>query len=395
MKPSRYNHLIRRRNQPQVLYNSWHHRWLELDNSQSVLYGGLSLPIAHNLINQKDPPVAELVDRLYRQEFLIDDHRDELRQIELLSQLHRFDPSRMELWAAPTTQCQQDCQGCPYSGRRQDLSPEGWESLFRMVSERAPGLKSLTVNWWGGEPALAWPAIVSFDERLADLSARHGFEYCYRIIGSCGEAYGELHPRLSRPPLMYLNIEGCRDRALSDRSAVFLGTLSQIMARRRQLPRNARVRIVPNLPGERLCRNIGQLCRSAPDLEDSEVETLAALLEDGLQLENLPRPKLAACQAVDPQSLIIDPSGDIYRCWRDVGQREKALPDWNGDPLDIRNFRWLDWNPFQEAHCRVCNILPWCMGGCRASPPDEDCSLWHFAIREMLELTAAAKKSGA
>jgi uncharacterized protein len=98
---------------------------------------------------------------------------------------------------------------------------------------------------------------------------------------------------------------------------------------------------------------------------------------------------------VDPQSLIIDPTGEIFRCWTDVGSPGKSLTERLEDHLDPQNFRWLDWEPFQEAHCRVCNILPWCLGGCRAQPPDEDCSLWHYAIREMLELTVAAKDNGA
>lgn len=395
MKPSRYNHLFRRHNQPQVLYNSWHHRSVELDSSQAAVYGGLSLPITYNLINQKDPPVAELVARLYAQDFMIDDHRDELRQIMLLSHFYRFDRRRLELWIAPTTRCDQGCQGCPHSGNQRDLAPKGWESVLRLVAERAPGLKNLTVTWWGGEPALAWPAIADFDGHLAKLSGRHGFDYRYRLIGNGGEALAGVTHRLSRPPQLYLNLGSCHEKLLAEQEATFLGTLSQIADHRGNLPPKARVRIIRNIPGEKLCRNINQLCRSAPDLEDNEVEALDSRLADGFRLDNLPRPKLAACQAVDPQSLIIDANGGIYRCWAEAGSPEKSLKEGIEDPIDPGNFRWLDWEPFQEAHCRVCNILPWCMGGCRARPSDEDCSLWHYAIREMLELTAAAKKNGA
>ncbi|MBU1356900.1 MAG: SPASM domain-containing protein [Candidatus Edwardsbacteria bacterium] len=394
MKASRYNHIIWRRNLPQLLYNSWHHRFLELDNAQSAVYGGLSLPLTYNLINQKDPSVAKLVADLDKMEFLIDDNRDELKQIEVLSHLHRFDRSRLELWINPTTRCDQNCPGCPYQDSRSDLTAPALEKIFRLISGRTPGLKQLRINWWGGQPALAWKMVLDFDKKLAELARQFGFEYSYRTISSGGGPANRL-TALSRENELYLNIESVDLNNLPAAPVVLLGDIAGILKKIDKLPPRSRIRFIKNIPGGKLCRNVNHLCHSAPNLEDEEVGDINRLLEAGFTVENLPRPKLVSCQATDPQSFIIDAAGNSYRCWDDLGGPKKMLPEDTDDPMAPQNFRWLDWDPYHEAHCRMCNILPWCLGGCRARPPDADCSQWHYALREMLSLAAAAKKKGA
>jgi uncharacterized protein len=391
MKPSRYNHIIRRRNQPQLLYNSWHHEFLELDNAQSAIYGGLSLPITYNLFNQKDPPVAQLMSELTLKGFMIEDSIDEIKQIEILSHLYRFDPGRLNLWICPTTRCDQGCPSCPYTTNPSELSPESWDKVFRMISARAPGLKTLTVNWWGGEPSLAKRDLTSFTSRISELSLKFGFDYSCRTIGNVLTDYPGLPPKNER----WFNLDALDKNDQPDENTVLLATIRQATGYIDRLPRGTRIRIIKENPGSKLCRNVNQLCQSAPNMEDEELESVQILLDHAFKVENLPLPKMVACQAVDPQSFIMDVSGNVYKCWNDVGYPENAIPEGNNDPLDIRNFRWLNWDPYHEAHCRLCNILPWCLGGCRAKPPDDDCSMWHYSLREMLSLAAAANKNGA
>jgi radical SAM protein with 4Fe4S-binding SPASM domain len=48
----------------------------------------------------------------------------------------------------------------------------------------------------------------------------------------------------------------------------------------------------------------------------------------------------------------------------------------------------MAWNPYRQQHCRICGLLPWCLGGCLAQPPDEDCGLWHYSRNDILKLLA-------
>lgn len=370
-----------------------HHRTMELDNNQAGIYGGLSFPLAYNLMNQKDPPVAELMASLSAQEFMIDDRIEEIKQLEVLSQTFRFDRRRLELWVCPTTRCEQNCPGCPHEKNRTDLAASGWERLLEIISGRAQGLKKLTVCWWGGEPFLNKAAILDFATQAAELSRDFGFDVAYRTITNGAGRHSEpaMGPMLEDE--VYTNIS--TTELFPHTKLVVLGTLEQIMERKNGLPAETRIKITRNKPGESLCRNIDQLCKSAPDFEDEDIENLDYLLVKGFMIDNLPMPKYTACQATDPQSFIMDVSGDIYKCWDDIGSPSKKLSGNLDDPMDTQTFRWLSWDPFHEVHCRLCNILPWCLGGCKAGPPDADCSKWHYAIREMLSLTAQACKSGA
>lgn len=395
MKPSRYNHIIRRRNQPQLLYNSRHHRFLEMDNNQAGIFNGLSLPFTYNLINQKDPPVAVLISNLVESGFMVDDHLDELKELELLGHLYRFDRSRLDLWINLSTRCDQLCPDCPYDASRSDLGPSAQETVCRIIAQRSPGLKNLKIYWWGGEPALAWDLAKKIDRQIAGMAEQYGFIYSYRTITNGNSRHLKTIGDLTKPNELYINLESVHLNELPRQPKALLGNISQALKNRSRLPPGSRIRLIKNVPGPKLCRNVNQLCQSAPNLEDEEIEHIQSLLGTGLIVDNLPNPKMVACQAVDPQSFIIDVAGDIYKCWGDLGSPEKSLNGKIDQPLDPQVFRWLDWNPYHEAHCRLCNILPWCLGGCRAKPPDVDCSLWHYALREMLALSAQANKNGA
>ena len=395
MKPSRYNHIIRRRNQPQLLYNSRQHVFLDMDNGQAAIFNGLSLPFTYNLINQKDPPVAVLISKLVENGFMVDDHLDELKELEVLGHLYRFDRSRLDLWINLSTRCDQLCPDCPYDASRSDLSETAQETIYRIIAQRIPGIKTLQIYWWGGEPALAWDLAKKIDQRIAGMAEQYGFAYSYQTITNGSSQHLKAIDDLVRPNELYVNLESAHLDKLSDQPRVLLGTIQQALKNRYRLPAGSRIRLIKNSPGPKLCRNVNQLCRSAPNLEDEEIEHIQSLLDSGLAVDNLPNPKMVACQAVDPQSFIIDVAGNIYKCWEDLGSPGKSLNGKIDQPLDPQVFRWLDWNPYHEAHCRLCNIFPWCLGGCRAKPPDVDCSMWHYALREMLALSAQANKNGA
>ncbi|MDP2808010.1 MAG: SPASM domain-containing protein, partial [bacterium] len=139
---------------------------------------------------------------------------------------------------------------------------------------------------------------------------------------------------------------------------------------------------------ETLCRNVAGFCQSAPRFSDEETDVIKILVNSGIEILNLPRPKPVCCQAADPQSFIVDPEGNIYKCWNDVGRPENRINEKIEDPFSPQLFKWMAWNPYRQQHCRICGLLPWCLGGCLAQPPDEDCGLWHYSRSDILKLLA-------
>ena len=330
MKPSRYNHIIRRRGRPQMLYNCARRSFLSLDQVQAAIYGGLQMPITRNLMNLKDPAVEQALQLLTAGGFLAEEQADEMLELELASNLFRFSPARLDLWIALTTRCGQSCPGCPYREKPQDLSPQAIATIKDLVLQR-PGLKELSVTFWGGEPALAWPLALELKEWLDETCRKLNARAIYSVItnGSPGHLPVIVKDKQNRPDLMFINLgsgETVNDPSLR---AVYLTSLAGLAENKSKLPASAAVKIIPENHSETLCRNLAGFCQSAPRFSDEETDVLKTLVNSGLEILNLPRPKPVCCQAANPQSFILEPAffdiaelsfgfvegGIVLNCW--------------------------------------------------------------------------------
>jgi uncharacterized protein len=395
MKPSRYNHLIKRRAKPQVLYNSRHHTLMELDQVQSAIFGGLQMPITRNLMNLKEPAVESLLQSLIQGGFFVEEHADELLELELTSNLFRFSRQRLDLWICLTTRCDRDCPDCPYRERR-DLEPQGWDLIKRMIGNRTE-LRELSVTFWGGEPTLAWEDYLEFRGWLAGLRIANGLRLDVGLITNGGPAHlaaVNKHPKMV-PGRILANLGHYEKSTSLGGPLAFLADLGTADAKRQYLSQDSGLRIVPNHPSAKLCRNVFGLCQTAPRFSDEDMDIVKGLVSQGVSLLNLPRPKTVSCQAVDHQSFIIDAEGNVFRCWGGVGLEECRVTQVMDDPFHSRQFKWMSWNPYRQPHCRICGLLPWCQGGCLAKPPDEDCGLWHFSKNDLLKLLVAENEKRA
>ncbi|MBI5804808.1 SPASM domain-containing protein [candidate division TA06 bacterium] len=389
MKPSRYNHLIRRRSRPQLLYNCVRRSFLPLDQVQAAIYGGLQMPITRNLMNFNDPAVEQTMQLLTDGGFLAEEQADEMQELELASNLFRFSSRRLDLWIGLTTRCDQNCPGCPHHEKPRDLGPQAIGAIKDLVLEHSD-LREISVTFWGGEPSLAWPLALEMKEWLDKACRELNAHAVYHVItnGGPGHLPAIVRDKQNRPDLLFINLgsgETVNDPSLR---TVYLTSLAGMEENRNKLLPSAAVKVIPGKPSEKLCRNLTGFCQSAPRFSDDETDILKGLVNSGFEILNLPRPKPLCCQAADPQSFIVDPEGNIYKCWNDVGRTENRINEKMNDPFSPQLFKWMAWNPYRQQHCRICGLLPWCLGGCLAQPPDEDCGLWHYSRSDILKLLA-------
>ena len=102
-------------------------------------------------------------------------------------------------------------------------------------------------------------------------------------------------------------------------------------------------------------------------------------------------------------SFLIDPDGDLYRCFNYAGDKSRAM----GNVQQSVNYdhpefsRLFAFDPFENASCRECDIMPLCMGSCpsrridRKVPDEEVCDSWKFNLEPMLELVALSRQQQA
>lgn len=73
------------------------------------------------------------------------------------------------------------------------------------------------------------------------------------------------------------------------------------------------------------------------------------------------------CSAVKLNTYIIGPSGEFYKCWNDVGYKDRIIGYINKENLDNQSLLLkylMDGTMFDSPECRDCFFFPICGGGC-------------------------------
>lgn len=77
-------------------------------------------------------------------------------------------------------------------------------------------------------------------------------------------------------------------------------------------------------------------------------------------------PQIGGCAATCVNSIIIGPEGEIYKCWVDVGKKERIISnifDGNIQNLLLPSYI-VGSDMFSDPKCHNCTFLPLCDGGC-------------------------------
>ncbi len=74
------------------------------------------------------------------------------------------------------------------------------------------------------------------------------------------------------------------------------------------------------------------------------------------------------CVAKKSKGFVIGPSGELYKCGEDVGRQEMEIGNiWNDEPISnpaLKAQYSMKTDPFLDAECLECEVLPICGGGC-------------------------------
>lgn len=79
-----------------------------------------------------------------------------------------------------------------------------------------------------------------------------------------------------------------------------------------------------------------------------------------------PTPKIGGCAATQLNSFVIGVKGELYKCWVDVGKKDKVIGDIysNNYNMNLISEYILGTDMFNDKKCLDCLLLPICDGGC-------------------------------
>lgn len=111
----------------------------------------------------------------------------------------------------------------------------------------------------------------------------------------------------------------------------------------------------------------GELSLNSPYLMNSEiVDIMNTFMRKGYPI-GYPKHKCTVCTATSLSGYVIGPKGELYKCWRDVGMKEKEIGNISDNKFS--NTPLLNKYMLQGSHCMVsecweCPLLPICTNDC-------------------------------
>lgn len=433
-KPSRYNHFQRWSDEHYVAFNARSGAVALMTDDNYSSY----LKIVEHLKSSDESTLTDdekkLLEQLKHGQFMCPDDFDELRSMQFQHGMVRFNTSELGLVIAPTLACNMACEYCYEPSKQDRMTASVIESIIKFVEQRAAGLGHLDITWYGGEPLLAMDVIEDLTETFLDLSKEHRFDYAASMISNGYLLNKQNVDRLVELKVrtVQVTIDGPSEthnkkRPLKNGQGSFSTILEnidyastrmgvgvrvnvdqsfsiQIVAelleelKARELERKIGVYFGQLEPSTSVCANIAESCYGAISFAGVETEYYRLLLENGFRVEKLPSPMAIFCMAQGVNGFVVDPKGNICRCWNHIGDDKQSIGH-IADQIkyDHPNFaRLFDVDPFKLAECRACSVLPVCMGGCpdrrisKEMEKDEMCESWKFNLEPMLETIATS-----
>lgn len=392
---SRYNYLYQSLKFGYLLYNSRTNAFMQLDGELYNILKQISsgAESSHRVLLYDD-----IYNTLIRNKILVNEYEDEnyITQMKYRYYLSAFNNNYLGLVIAPTTACNFMCPYC-YEHNLQTLKmnskvEEGIVSFIKSFTD----IKGVNICWHGGEPLLAIDnikAILNTCEKEKINILKHSIvTNGFLFDSSVCEMFNKY--KLSNIQITLDGIKETHNKSRIHKSGIetFDIIINNINTILRLMP-NTLVTIRMNIhennkdDAYELYSFLSQKWKNqnvrislvfANDCEDCKVGCLkgSERLDYALDLYekyNFDKIRLYPkannqlnCTAISNNSFIIGPEGELYKCWTDLGKKEKIIGNIYSKELNIGLLSEyvLNSTKFSDNVCLKCGLFPVCDGGC-------------------------------
>jgi len=354
-----------------------------------------------------------LAGQLAGQGFLVRHGTDELAIVKGRYDRQRYDPGAVTVTVCPTLACNFGCDYC-FQGADKSVQKmsaavqDGIVALYRRLLVQLPKLHTLRAMWYGGEPLLKPAVIHNLARQFIDINKERGINFSASMISNgskldramaealygCGLRSVQITLDGARPDhdarRHYLSGKGSYRRIIEnvkswiydfpihvdlrvnidERNKVGVKALIDDLAEQGLacLP-NLKMYFAPVESITQGCHAIADKMVGKIQYGLLEAELVRYAFERGLAELPYPPSFMGICSALRPFDFIVVPNGDVHKCWDTVSFPEKKI----GSVFDLEALftnhspaqrEWEQFNPFGNATCRSCKILPNCASFC-------------------------------
>lgn len=342
---------------------------------------------------------------------LVDDNVDEYEEfVQLRSKAIEKDEV-LRITIAPTLACNFRCPYC-FEEHKQGVMDKHIQSmLLRYVDEKLQKGKysKLCVTWFGGEPLLCYDIILSLSRELLNICEKYNINYsagmvtngyllkevdCDKLVDECLIKMFQITidgPRKEHNKRRYLAnkleketydtiIEGINkisEKECLVKVRINLDVYNQSMLHEMVQELDANIenkkKVSPYLAKifcmEDLNEDFGNPLLESGLYIDSVISFINKIKEVGFNVNPkvVPKVKRWFCAAPYGNSIVIDPIGDLFYCWNDIGIRKYrvgSLVEEDTDEYKNRRNMWYKYGTEDHEVCISCKSLMLCGGGC-------------------------------
>lgn len=407
MKVSQFNLFLEEHN---IIFNSLTRSMAVL--SEADLHGFKQTPFDINFIDQ------DLLDDYLECGFIVPDDVDELQSLKYRYWKSKFDTSELHITIMTTLKCNFRCTYCFEHHQNIDITDQtmnGIKEFVRYELTERKRYKSLSVDWYGGEPLCNKNAIISLSGFFKDLCNQLSVNYSSSITTNGYYFTPEMQNDLFEVGVRHaqITLDGSKTMHNSRRSIsnydTFTTIVDNINGTNNKWTISVRVNVDRNNAYDiksiidvldNKYNNIGiYACIVTPALDsryqvgDYNIIIPYILdfykygLEKGFDITNISSllfNDYKSCVVGSDNHMIISPDGKIFKCGESFECEDSGYVgniDKNGKVTLFEN-KLTKWNidPFSIEKCRKCTFLPICYGGCilkRITKRDNIC-MWEL-----------------
>jgi uncharacterized protein len=388
----------------------------------------LTLKIGQDFITEDE----ELFNVLKTAKSIVDNDKDEYYNLKYKAHYHRFDNMKMILTINPTLHCNFNCSYCFEGAKPSIYMTDEVEDAIVNLIKKQKNINSVHNTWFGGEPLMAFERIISLTNKMKNLEINYSADMVTNGYLMNEYVINELdNLKITSIQITIDGLETTHDkrRPLTSGKGSFQQIIDNIDLLRMKKPDfdiAIRVNLDNNNKNEfiEICRffckryktfiNIApgfvsdkDGCRTSSCLMNRDVVAdflLDLYKKHKYATSNLyPDSHVFECQVRNPHSLVIGPQGEIYKCWNDVGNKDKITGNIISKQSVNTNLLlryYTAGDPFDDNDCKECFHLPICGGGCpylRIKREYEDknidvCYVKKDRLQEFLEYYCEFKK---
>lgn len=403
LKRSIYNiEITKFENGDTLLFNTFSCAFGKLNKENKEIYDSIEDLASFAAVNDD---TKKLLETMSDNGFILENNIDERERLELWGRMTRYNTRNLSLTIAPTLDCNMACPYCYEDKKGTRMDSKTKEALIGFVEKYFDSniLKQFSVTWYGGEPLLEKDTIRELSKAFIDICDKRNIPYYSSIITNgvfLDLDTAKMLKSECRVHFAQITIDGTESvhnkrRIMKDRSSSFKTITDNIEAIKDIMSISVRMNVDrTNIEeaeklagyiiderkwGEKVglyfapvhkqtdaCRAKASACYSPVEFGEIDSRLIRLLNAKGgkKSIDALyPRSSMVYCTAVTASSFVVDPLGDLYKCWNIIGLKDKCIGNvFEGTSLNGENIKWLGIDLPEK--CRSCSLLPLCQGGC-------------------------------